>query len=171
MTTHQTWRYGEKIHMAIDFFANFLKSILLNFSFFLISFKNKRKYNFKKKRWKPICSGGRGLNSLLVIHKHAKEEIIYQCEGGDVKSWDINGLGRYIWVGSRLSGPSKLLKSIAIFACNRCSILYSVDCGQLIQSWAHSSIFQGAMKILGLKCTISNLIGSGIFVYRFHDIY
>ena len=36
---------------------------------------------------------GRVLNSLLVIHKHAKEEIVYQWEGGDSKSWDINGLG------------------------------------------------------------------------------
>ena len=26
-------------------------------------------------------------------------------------------------------------------------------------------------NFLGLKCTISDLIGSGIFVYRFHNIY
>ena len=38
---------------------------------------------------------GSVLNFLLVIHKHAKEEIVYQWEGGDAKSWDINGLGRY----------------------------------------------------------------------------
>ena len=29
--------------------------------------------------------GGRGLKSLLVMHKHTKEEIIYQWEGRDVK--------------------------------------------------------------------------------------
>ena len=39
-----------------------------------------------------MWSGGRGLKSLLVIHKHTKEEIIYQWEGRDVK-----------WVGLRLS--------------------------------------------------------------------
>ena len=40
---------------------------------------------------------GRVLSSLLVIHKHTKEETIYQWEGGDVKSWNINGLS-WDWV-------------------------------------------------------------------------
>ena len=43
---------------------------------------------------------GKVFKSLLVIHKHTKEEIIYQWEGGDVKYWDINGLGRD-WAGSQ----------------------------------------------------------------------
>ena len=108
-----------------------------------------------------MWSGGRGLNSLLVIHKHTKEEIIYQWEGGDVKYWDTNGLGQYKWVGSILSRPSKLLNSIAIFACNRCSILYSMDCDQLIPSWAHSSIFQGATKkYFHCKILFDNLTGN-----------